>query len=44
MRTALLVLALAGFVGLGVVDLLAGELRAGVAALLLAVANALLLT
>jgi len=39
MRTALLVLALTGFVGLGVLDLLAGDLKHGGAALLLAVAN-----
>jgi hypothetical protein len=44
MRTALLTLALAGFVGLGLMDLYHGDPRHGAAALLLAAANALLLT
>lgn len=43
MRTALLATALAGFVGLGVLDLWHGDLKHGTAALLLALANALLL-
>jgi hypothetical protein len=43
MRSALLVLALAGFVGLGMLDLSAGNWHPGIAALLLAAANYLLL-
>lgn len=43
MRVALLVAIFVGFTGLGVLDLLAGQLRLGVAALLLAVVNCLLL-
>lgn len=42
-RTGLLVAMLVGFAGLGVIDLLNGQLRTGVAALLLASANYLLL-
>lgn len=44
MRTAFLVLAIGGFAGLGVLDLLQGNLRLGIAACILAVANGLLLT
>jgi hypothetical protein len=42
-RGALLVLALAGFVGLGLLDISAGNTTPGTAALLLAAANYLLL-
>lgn len=43
MRVAFLACALGGFAALGVLDIAAGSLRTGVAALLLAAANALLL-
>lgn len=43
MRTALLIIALTGFAGLGVMDLLHGQYPTGIAALLLVVANYLLL-
>jgi hypothetical protein len=39
-----LAMALGGFAGLGVLDIVAGNPRIGIASLLLAVANALLLT
>jgi TM2 domain-containing membrane protein YozV len=44
MRTTLLACALFGFAGLGVMDLLGGRTATGIAALLLATANWLLLT
>lgn len=43
MRLALLILALAGFAALGLLDLAHGNIRLGIAALLLATANYLLL-
>ena len=43
MRIALLAVALSAFVGLGLLDIAAGDIKPGVAALLLAVANGLLL-
>jgi hypothetical protein len=43
MRLVLLGVALAGFIGLGLLDITAGNTKPGVAALLLAVANGLLL-
>lgn len=43
MRTALLLMALLGFAGLAAIDLAHGELRTGVAALLLVIVNGLLL-
>lgn len=43
MRTVLLVAALSGFAGLGVLDVVDGRWSTGIASLLLAVANALLL-
>ena len=43
MRTLLLILAIGGFAGLGLLDLVAGRFAIGVAALLLATANFLLL-
>ncbi|MGH2954684.1 MAG: hypothetical protein ACRD2Z_03295 [Thermoanaerobaculia bacterium] len=44
MRTALLIAALGGFAGLGLTDLAGGRIDTGIAALLLATANLLLLT
>jgi hypothetical protein len=44
MRALFLILAIGGFAGLGLLDLAAGRLAAGVAALLLATANFLLLS
>lgn len=43
MRTALVITALVGFIGLGILDLAAGNLKVGVASLALALANYLLL-
>lgn len=43
MRTAFLAAALAGFAGLGLLDLAGGRLKTGISALLLALANYLLL-
>ena len=43
MRLALLVMALGGFAGLGLLDIAQAQWKTGVAALLLATANALLL-
>lgn len=43
MRTLFLIMAIGGFVGLGLLDLSAGRVAVGVAALLLATANYLLL-
>lgn len=43
MRAVLLTMAITGFAGLGVLDLLTGSGRVGIAALFLAVANFLLL-
>lgn len=44
MRIVLIIVALSGFVGLGLLDLFAGRPVTGIAALLLAAANGLLLT
>lgn len=44
MRTLLLICCLGGFLALGVMDLAAGNVRHGVAAVCLFVANGLLLT
>ena len=44
MRLILLAMALAGFAGLGVLDLVTGNIRVGIASLLLSAANGLLLT
>lgn len=44
MRVVLLGMALGGFAGLGAIDIAAGNARVGIASLLLAVANGLLLT
>jgi hypothetical protein len=41
-RLALLIVGLGGFAGLGVIDLIAGNLRPGVAAVCLVLANGLL--
>lgn len=43
MRTVLLVMALGGFAALGTMDIASGRYATGIAALLLAAANALLL-
>jgi hypothetical protein len=43
MRTALVIIAIVAFVGLGIIDLTQGAWRTGIAAFLLAVANGLLL-
>jgi hypothetical protein len=42
-RTALLLIALAGFAGLAVIDLMAGNWRIGIPALLLVIVNGMLL-
>lgn len=44
MRLIFLTLALGGFAGLGVLDVVGGNARVGIASLLLALANSLLLT